>query len=338
MKHKPPSPIVAAGTILPVDNAAIALAGDILRSGGLVGLPTETVYGLAADATNPEAVARIYEAKGRPRFNPLISHVADLDHALEHGIFDSTALMLAEAFWPGPLTLVVPLRPGSPISDLARAGLDTVALRVPGRAEARAIIAAAGRPLAAPSANRSGRISPTTAQDVAKELGAKVDVIIDAGAADVGVESTVIACLGNTATMLRPGGVPREALEKIATIAIDSRAAGTDTLRSPGQLASHYAPFAPLHTNVTNPPPDHAVLAFGYENILSPGHLGMVINLSDRGDLREAAGRLFSALRELDATQPPAISVAPIPRHGLGEAINDRLARAAAPREFLQSN
>lgn len=338
MKDKPLRQRPAPGSILPADADAIRLAGDILRAGGLAGLPTETVYGLAADATNAEAVARIYEAKGRPRFNPLISHVTDLAQALEHGVFDGNALALAEAFWPGPLTLVVPLRAGSAISDLARAGLDTVALRVPGRDTARAIIAAAGRPLAAPSANRSGRISPTTAGHVAEELGDKVDIIIDGGPADVGVESTVISCMDGRVTLLRPGGVSREAVERITGLRPDSPMDSPDAPRSPGMLASHYAPLAPLHMNATQPPREHAVLTLGPQKIVGEGHSGAVFNLSERGDLREAAARLFSALRELDATRPVAISVVPIPMQGLGEAINDRLARAAAPREILQSD
>jgi L-threonylcarbamoyladenylate synthase len=338
MKDKPPIARPEAGAILPANDGSIRLAGDILRGGGLVGLPTETVYGLAANATDAEAILRIYEAKGRPRFNPLISHVADLEQAQAHGVFDTTALTLAEALWPGPLTLVVPQRPGSAISDFARAGLDSVALRIPGKPVARAIIAAAGHPLAAPSANRSGRISPTTARDVVAELGGKVDLVIDDGPSDVGIESTVVACLGGKATLLRPGGVLRNVLEELIGAALDSPAEPKGRLISPGMLASHYAPLAAVHMNVTLAPRDHAVLNFGTENIIDSNHRGAVINLSHRGDLREAAMRLFSALRELDATGPAAISIAPIPMDGLGEAINDRLSRAAAPRDFLRSH
>jgi L-threonylcarbamoyladenylate synthase len=330
MEDKPSPARPDAGAVLPADAGSIRLAGDILRAGGLVGLPTETVYGLAADATNAEAVARIYEAKGRPRFNPLISHVADLGQALAHGLFDAAALRLAEAFWPGPLTLVVPLRAGSTISDLARAGLDTVALRAPGHPIARAIVAAAGRPLAAPSANRSGRVSPTSARDVEEELGAKVDIIIDGGACGVGVESTVVSCLDGRVTLLRPGGILRGDIASIAASDVHSGESDPDAFRSPGLLASHYAPFAPVHMNVTNAPPDHAVLTFAGRRIVNLGHRGQ--------DLREAATRLFSALRELDAARPTGISVAPIPTHGLGEAINDRLSRASAPRDILRSD
>jgi L-threonylcarbamoyladenylate synthase len=325
-----------AGAIMPADDGAIGLAGAILRDGGLVGMPTETVYGLAADSTNAEAVARIYEAKGRPRFNPLISHVVDLGQALDHGVLDKAALKLAQAFWPGPLTLVVPLRAGSAISHLARAGLDTVALRVPGHPAARAIIAAAGRPLAAPSANRSGRVSPTSARDVAEELGAKVDLIIDGGACDIGVESSVVACVDGEALLLRPGGAAREDLSRALGRDIGMGETTADSPRAPGLLASHYAPLASVHTNVTNAPRNHAVLTFAGRKIVQDGHSGQVLDLSETGDLREAAARLFSALRELDATGPSAISVAPIPSEGLGEAINDRLSRASAPRNILR--
>jgi L-threonylcarbamoyladenylate synthase len=252
-------------------------------------------------------------------------------------VLDAAALRLAEAFWPGPLTLVVPLRAGSAISDLARAGLDTVALRVPGHPVARGIIAAAsGRP-AAPSANRSGRVSPTSAHDVAEDLGARVNAIIDGGICGVGVESTVVACLDGRVTLLRPGGITRDQIGEALGRHVDRGESEHGSPRSPGMLASHYAPLAPVHTNVTHAPPDHAILTFERRKITGFEHIGRVIDLSERGDLRQAAMRLFSALRELDATRPTAISVAPIPRSGLGEAINDRLSRAAAPRNILGS-
>ncbi len=229
------------GGIVPADAAAIERAGRLIREGGLVGMPTETVYGLAADATNGLAVAAIFEAKGRPLFNPLISHVASLAEARRHGVFGRAAERLAEAFWPGPLTLVVPHREGSPISDLARAGLDTVALRVPAHPVARDLISAAERPLAAPSANRSGRISPTEAGHVAAELGASVAVILDGGPCEVGLESTVVACLGDNLGLLRPGGITRSEIETITGRTLES-AHSEQALRSPGLLASHYAP------------------------------------------------------------------------------------------------
>jgi L-threonylcarbamoyladenylate synthase len=323
----------AAGSILPAGPDAVTLAGATLRAGGLVGMPTETVYGLAADASNAAAVARIFESKGRPRFNPLISHVASLEEARRHGVFDLIAERLAAAFWPGPLTLVLPLAAGSTVCDLARAGLDTVALRVPGHPTARAIIEAAGAPVAAPSANRSGRISPTTARAVAEELGASVDLIVDAGACAVGLESTVAACVEGRLTLLRPGGVPRDELARAAGVAPDQPASEPGPLLSPGMLLTHYAPLAPLHMNVMRPDSDHAVLAFGVSEFSEEAHRGPVINLSRGGDLREAAMRLFSALRELDSAHPAAISVTPIPDAGLGEAINDRLRRASFPQK-----
>jgi L-threonylcarbamoyladenylate synthase len=310
----------------------VRLAADVLRRGGLVGLPTETVYGLAADATNGVAVAAIFEAKSRPSFNPLISHVADAAEARLYGVFDETAGRLAAAFWPGPLTLVVPHRAGSPVSDLARAGLDTIALRVPSHPVAQSILKATGRPLAAPSANQSGRISPTSADDVAVELSGRLDVIINGGSSDVGVESTVVACLPDGITLLRPGGVPRAEIARAAGRQLADVDASEGPLRSPGLLLSHYAPLAPLHVNVTRPPENHAVLTFGSRKFMNAYVNKHIIDLSPDGDLREAAARLFSALRALDATRPHAISVTPIPGEGLGEAINDRLARAAAPR------
>lgn len=285
-------------------------------------LPTETVYGLAADARDGAAVARLYEAKGRPRFNPLIAHVADLAAAAAVAVFDARARRVAEGAWPGPLTLVLPAREGA-VSDLARAGLDTVAVRVPAHPVARELLAAFGGPLAAPSANRSGRPSPTTLADAWEETGASASAALDGGPCAVGVESTVLMLRpGEPPRLLRPGGLPREAVEAlVGPLAPESPA---DAARSPGRLARHYAPRAPLRLDAAVPEPGEAHLAFGPA---PPG--ARVWNLSPEGDLREAAARLFSLLREADRTDPLAISVAPIPAHGLGEAINDRLRRAA---------
>jgi L-threonylcarbamoyladenylate synthase len=321
------------GAILPATHDSVQLAADVLRRGGLIGLPTETVYGLAGDATDGVAVASIFEAKGRPSFNPLISHVADIAEARRYGFLDDAAERLAAAFWPGPLTLVVPHRENSPVSDLARAGLDTIALRVPSHPVAQAIIRATGRPLAAPSANRSGRISPTTAGDVAAELGDRVDAVVDGGPCDVGLESTVIACLPDGIRLLRPGGVARADIERVIGQLLEDASAAEGPLRSPGMLLSHYAPLAPLHMNVTRPPANHALLTFGSKNFMNAYVNEHIIDLSPDGNLRQAAARLFSSLRALDSTRPEGISVTPIPAEGLGEAINDRLARAAAPRQ-----
>jgi len=294
-----------------------------LRAGGLVLVPTETVYGLAADAANAEAVARIFEAKGRPRFNPLIAHVADLAAAERLARFDPRAKRLAEAFWPGPLTLVAPVLEGAPVCDLARAGLDTVAVRVPAHPLTLELLAAFGGPLVAPSANRSGRPSPTTFADAWEETGFAAAAGLDGGPCPVGLESTVIALLDDgPPRLLRPGGLAREEIEAVAGALAE---AATDARRSPGRLALHYAPEAPVRLNAGAPSPGEAYLAFG------PGapEGANVWNLSPSGDLREAAAHLFACLRAADRTRPSAIAVAPIPGHGLGEAINDRLRRAA---------
>jgi L-threonylcarbamoyladenylate synthase len=301
-----------------VETAAAALA-----RGDLVILPTETVYGLAADARNSQAVARIFEAKGRPRFNPLIAHVADIDGAHALGRLDQRAERLADAFWPGPLTLVLPLANDCPVCDLARAGLDSVAVRAPAHPMARAVLKAFGAPVAAPSANRSGRPSPTTYADAVAETGSATGAALDGGPCAVGLESTVLALLpGEPARLLRPGGVAREEIEALIGPLLQ---AGDDAKRSPGRLALHYAPEAPVRLNVATPGEDEAFLAFGAD--ASTGAL--VLNLSPSGDLREAAANLFAYLRAADRLKPAAIAVAPIPMHGLGEAINDRLARAA---------
>ncbi|MDO8294998.1 MAG: L-threonylcarbamoyladenylate synthase [Caulobacter sp.] len=290
-----------------------------LCAGDLVILPTETVYGLAADAANPRAVAAVYAAKGRPAFNPLIAHVADLDAARRIAVLDARAERLAAAFWPGPLTIVAPARDAAAVCDLARAGLDTVAVRVPGHPLSRALLQAFGGPLVAPSANRSGRPSPTTFADALEETGPSAAEALDGGPCAVGLESTVVAVLpGGPARLLRPGAVTRAQIE--ALIGPLAEADG-DAKRSPGRLALHYAPDAPVRINVTRPEPGEAFLAFG------PGD--SPFNLSPTGDLVEAAARLFALLRAADRTKPTAIAVAPIPAEGLGEAINDRLKRAA---------
>jgi L-threonylcarbamoyladenylate synthase len=302
---------------------AIDRAAQILRSGGLVAMPTETVYGLAADAGNADAVARLYEAKGRPRFNPLIAHVATVKMAQTLAQFSPLASSLANAFWPGPLTLVLPKRPDAPVCDLANAGLDTIALRMPQHAAARALLTTFNAPLVAPSANRSGHVSPTRASHVAEGLGDRIDLILDGGACPVGLESTVIAIEGDQATLLRPGGMERDMIEAITG---PLRVAGrSDAPTSPGMLKSHYAPGATLRLNATNARPGEVFLGFG-DQVCD-------INLSASGSLTRAATRLFAALRELDARRPDAIAIAPIPNDGLGEAINDRLQRAAAPRD-----
>jgi L-threonylcarbamoyladenylate synthase len=300
--------------------AGIARAAQLLREGRLVGFPTETVYGLGADARNCRAVAAIFAAKGRPRFNPLIVHVADPEEAARHAEFSDAARALAETFWPGALTLVLPRRSGSPLSDLVSAGLDTVALRVPAHPVAAALIRQAGVPVAAPSANPSGRISATTAQHVAEGLGQAVDVILDAGPAPLGVESTVIGFDRDCPVLLRPGGIARADIE--AVVGPLGQAGGE--IRAPGQLQSHYAPQAPLRLNARGAETGETLLGFG------PAPQA-ALNLSPSGDLQEAAANLFAMLRALDK-QARAIAVMPIPETGLGEAINDRLRRAAAPR------
>ena len=296
-----------------------AEAVDALRNGGLVILPTETVYGLAADAGNAQAVAAIFEAKGRPRFNPLIAHVSDAVQAEAIAVFDDRARRLAQAFWPGPLTLVAPVRDREAVCDLARAGLDSVAVRAPGHARARAVIAAFGRPVVAPSANRSGRPSPTTFADAVEETGFAAAAALDGGDCAVGVESTVVSVLDGRLALLRPGAVTREEIAAVAG-PLD----GTDEgRRSPGRLALHYAPDAPVRIEAERARPGEILLGFG------PGVGDPAFSLSPAGDLREAAANLFKRLREADRMKPEGIAVSPIPQTGLGEAINDRLRRAA---------
>jgi L-threonylcarbamoyladenylate synthase len=307
---------------------AIASAAALLRAGKLVAFPTETVYGLGGDATNDRAVARIFAAKGRPRFNPLIVHVPDLAVAEKIAEFNARALDAAQRFWPGPLTLVLQRRETADISLLARAGLDTVAVRVPSHPVAQALLRETGRPLAAPSANRSGHVSPTLAEHVAAELGRRVALILDGGACAVGLESTVLDVSGSRPALLRPGGVTLEQLEDVLG-AIEAQASDPSAPRSPGQLASHYAPRLPLRMNAVDARPGEALLAFGPE---PPDGFAEALNLSKAGDLAEAAANFFAMLRRLDRPEYAGIAAMPIPEHGLGLAINDRLRRAAAPR------
>jgi L-threonylcarbamoyladenylate synthase len=313
---------------------ATAEAARILAAGGLVAFPTETVYGLGADATNGAAVARLYEAKGRPAFNPLIAHVTDTAAARALARFDADAARLAAAFWPGPLTLVLPKSETCTVSELATAGLDSIAVRVPHHAVAQDLLAGFGRPVVAPSANRSGHVSPTTAAHVLADLSGRIDLIVDGGATPVGVESTIVACLDKPA-LLRPGGVPREAIEKLMGRPLADAPAGIaveDTPLAPGMLASHYAPHTRIRLDTDHVEPGEALLAFGPAAVKGADKAAKILNLSARGDLIEAAANLFSHLRALDAAKATVIAVTPLPHDGLGEAINDRLQRAAAPR------
>ena len=302
---------------------AIARAAEILRGGGLVAMPTETVYGLATNAADADAVARLYEAKGRPRFNPLIAHVTDVEMAARLAHLPDLARGLMQAFWPGPLTLVLPKKATAPICDLANAGLDSVAIRAPAHPAAQALIRAVDRPLVAPSANPSGSVSPTTAQHVLEGLGHRIDLILDGGACPVGVESTVVMVEDATASLLRPGGLDRGAIEPLTGPL--ARIEDSATPASPGMLKSHYAPGAKVRLNANEARDDEVLLGFG--------EITGDLNLSATGDLAEAATGLFAALRQLDASGAASIAVAPIPETGLGEAINDRLQRAAAPRD-----
>lgn len=305
--------------ILSPNAQTIEQAADILRRGGLVAMPTETVYGLAANAADGEAVARLYAAKGRPSFNPLIAHVASLDMALSEGVFSPQALQLVDKFWPGPLTLVVNLAPAGKVSDLARAGLPSLAMRLPAHPVARQLISAFGAPVVAPSANPSGQISPTTAQHVAADMSEKLDLILDGGRCTAGLESTIIDARGDRPALLRPGSLDPQEVEAIWPGLIRPEL-DPAAPQSPGQLLRHYAPRAHLRLNADRPADGEAFLGFG------PGDA--TLNLSPQSDLAEAAANLFAMLRALDA-QSDQIAVAPIPTHGLGEAINDRLTRAA---------
>lgn len=317
-----PSPI----SLTLADKDAIRSASQCLLGGGLVAFPTETVYGLGADATSDRAVARIFEAKGRPQFNPLISHVSGLEMAQKLGELSDLALRLADTFWPGPLTLVVPRSATCSVSLLASAGLDTVAIRMPNHPVAQALIGHVERPLAAPSANPSGGVSPTTAQHVADGLNGRIDMVLDGGPCTVGIESTVVSVVVDQVRLLRPGTITREQLEAVCG---PIQATKVTAIEAPGMLASHYAPNASMRLNVAAPADNEALLAFGPD---LPEHQGPVANLSPTADLVEAAANLFAMLRKLDATSPRGIAVMPIPTEGIGEAINDRLTRAAAPK------
>jgi L-threonylcarbamoyladenylate synthase len=308
-------------TELGIRQSEIDAACAALHTGQLVGLPTETVYGLAGDATNPLAVARIYDAKGRPQFNPLISHVPDYAAAQGQGLFSPLAEKLAHAFWPGPLTLVVPRHDRSTVCDLACAGLTTIALRVPNHPVSLALLQAYGAPLAAPSANLSGRPSPTTADHVRAELGNKVALVLDGGPCEVGLESAVIAVDGDQATLLRLGGLTRAQIEAISGPLLAPQVGSLSAPPSPGMLLRHYAPTAPVRLNARE--------ALEGEVLIGFGAMACDFNLSAAGDLQEAAANLFAYLRQADARAPKAIAIAPIPETGLGEAINDRLERAA---------
>ena len=314
-------------TLLPAAPEAIARGAVLLRAGRLVAFPTETVYGLGADATNERAVAAIFSAKGRPRFNPLIVHVSGVAEAEALAAFDDRARGAAARFWPGPLTLVLPRRSGSGLSLLASAGLDTVAVRVPDHTIAQRLLRETGRPIAAPSANRSGRVSPTEAAHVVDELGDHVALVLDGGRTPVGLESTVLDLSGEAPALLRPGGVVLEELTELLGPIAEPVA---DLPRSPGMLPSHYAPSLPLRLEAVGFRPDEALLAFGPD---APPGFAEVLWLSRSGDLAEAAANLFAMLRRLDRPPFTGIAVMPIPEGGLGRAINDRLRRAAAPRQ-----
>ncbi len=306
-----------------------AVAAGLLKDGALVAFPTETVYGLGADAGNDAAVARLFEAKGRPSFNPLIIHVATVAAAVEHGAFNRAARKLADAFWPGPLTLVVARRARSAISPLATAGLDSVGLRLPAHPMAQRLLELVERPIAAPSANPSGRLSPTLPEHVVATLGGRIAAVLDGGATAIGIESTIISCFGDEPALLRPGGVPREAIEAVLDRHLPDGGVDADRPTSPGQLASHYAPRARLRLNAVAPRPDEVFVTFGAP---AGRNRGKTVALSESGDLIEAAGNLFRILHELDQRNVGRIAVMPIPETGLGLAINDRLRRAAAHR------
>jgi L-threonylcarbamoyladenylate synthase len=317
-------PIVAA------TKESIERAAEALAKGEIVAFPTETVYGLGANALDAAAVAKVFAAKERPRFNPLIVHVLGLDEAERYAVVNETARRLMKPFWPGPLSLVLPCQRVCGISDLVSAGLDTIALRAPSHPVARALLKAAKLPIAAPSANRSGRVSPTTAAHVEAELGHLPTMILDGGPCALGLESTVLGVDGDKVTLLRLGALTREEIEKVLGRRLATPAAGAQ-LTSPGQLAIHYAPTTPLRLHANEPRDGEAFLAFGPN---APLYDGPTINLSPRGDLSEAAANFFAALRKLDAEGADAIAVMPIPNHGLGEGINDRLQRAAHARRL----
>ncbi|MBP2235429.1 L-threonylcarbamoyladenylate synthase [Sinorhizobium kostiense] len=310
---------------------AIESACAVLATGEPVAIPTETVYGLAADATNAAAITRIYEMKGRPRFNPLICHVSDMAMAEAHVIFDPISRRLAEAFWPGPLTLILPQRRESRVHPLASAGLDTLGIRMP-EGFSRRVIARFGRPLAAPSANTSGKISPTCAVHVQDDLGPKLKLILDAGPAEIGLESTILKVESGRLRLLRPGGLDAAEIEALTGLPVERPDAAGATIEAPGMLVSHYAPGAAVRLNAVDVQKGEALIRFG--NIPLPGesHAAVVLDLSPEGNLREAAANLFDYMKKADASGAATIAVGPVPSGGLGEAIIDRLQRAAAPR------
>jgi L-threonylcarbamoyladenylate synthase len=311
-----------------IDEAELEQAAQLLRQGKLVAFPTETVYGLGADATSDAAVAAIYAAKGRPKFNPLITHVGSLEQAQTLGVFNADADRLAQKFWPGPLTMVVPRRANCPVSMLASAGLDSIALRVPSHKVAKTLIARSGKPIVAPSANPSGSITPTLAGHVRERLQERVAMVLDGGPCPIGIESTIVKCMGGEPVLLRPGGLSTSDIEAVLgkPLLLETMKSGRPD--APGQLERHYAPRAKVILDVVWPRFDVGLLAFGPQ---VPLHPGPVRNLSASGDLEEAAANLFRMMHELDATGVQTIAVMPIPQEGLGQAINDRLARAAAP-------
>lgn len=320
---------------LSADPSGISEAAALLRTGGLVAFPTETVYGLGADAMNGQAIAALYQAKGRPQFNPLIVHLADIDDLSRIAVSNPRVIKLAEVFWPGPLTLVLPSSSESPISDLALAGLASVAVRIPGSSTARALIREAGVPIAAPSANRSGRVSPTTAHHVLDDLDGRIDAVVEGDPSHVGVESTIVSLIGDRPILLRPGGVSREALETVLGEVLgepERHPLSDHHPIAPGMLHSHYAPRAMVRLEADRIAPGEAALLFGPAEPAGLRDAVAKINLSPMGHLAEAAAALFASLRALDESGAAVIAVAPIPQIGLGEAINDRLQRAAAPR------
>lgn len=323
-------PLLYPRDMTTLDHNDISGAARIIKNGGLVAMPTETVYGLAADATNETAVARIFEAKGRPQFNPLIIHVSGLDMARTYVETPPLAQKLMAEFWPGPLTLVLPRKQDSNLSLLVSAGLDTVGVRMPRHELAQALISAVDRPLAAPSANRSGTISPTRAEHVKESLGERIDMILDGGPCPIGVESSIVKIDGDAATLLRPGGVARDEIERALGQTLSS---AHGKIEAPGMMTSHYAPSAMMRLNASDPAPGEVYIGFGKVT----GHGATALNLSETSDLTEAAANLFAYLRKADHFTKThglkTIAVAPIPMQGLGEAINDRLARAAAPRD-----
>jgi L-threonylcarbamoyladenylate synthase len=322
---------ILSGGVPAVEAAARCLAG-----GGLVAFPTETVYGLGADAANAAAITRLYQAKGRPAFNPLIAHVSDIEAATKIAVFDAPAIALAEAFWPGPLTLVLPKAKDCPVADLATAGLETVAIRVPAHSLAREILRAFGAAVVAPSANLSGHVSPTSAAHVQGDLDGRIDLIIDGGPVEVGVESTIIGCF-EVPVLLRPGGLPRDQIERLLGRALKQPPEDPDSDSgqplAPGMLASHYAPRTQVRLNAETVEAGEALLAFGPDAVPGVDAAIAMMNLSERGDVDEAATNLFGYLRTLDSKGARAIAVMTVPHHGLGEAINDRLRRAAVGRE-----